>query len=120
LAWDATANISAATTAAAGDDQRHVTRADNETASASATAAADTIATGATHGDLQSFASDQGEVTTDFGPLTTYTDPGANVAASALRAKGEDLISVGSWHREVDEASGIGEVERRSAGGCRH
>jgi hypothetical protein len=44
--------------------------------------------------------------------LTAGADDTVKDTAAALRAKGEDLIRVGGWHRKIDEASGIGEVER--------
>jgi hypothetical protein len=108
------AHNDATTATATGDDQRRVAWADHETATAAATV--DTTATGTTNGDLQRFASDQGEVATDFGPSTTYADAD-EAAASPLRAKGEDLIRVGGRHREGDKAPGIGEVEWCSARG---
>jgi hypothetical protein len=39
------------------------------------------------------------------------------LAAAALRAKGEDLVSAGHRHGKGDEAAAVSEIERRRLGG---
>jgi hypothetical protein len=113
LAGQRAAHESAATTAAAGNDQGRIARADHETA---ATASATFIAARAANGDLQRLPCRQAEVAADFGASTAYADETSKGAAGALRTKGENLIGVGGRHREGDEATSIREVERHGAG----
>jgi hypothetical protein len=111
--------INAAAAPTSGNDQRRVTRADDKTP---ATAAA-VIAAGATDRDLQILARGKGEVAADLGATTANPEQNAIATsapitdAAALRARGEDLITAGCRHGEIDEATGICEVERHSAGG---
>ena len=110
----------AAAAATTGDDQRGVVaRADRKAAT---TTAASSSAAGhdarASDGNLQDLARGQTEVTADLGAKTPTTWTALSTCGTAaLRAKGEDLIGVGSRYRKIDEASGIGEVERYGPGG---
>jgi hypothetical protein len=108
----------AATTATAttGDDERRVTGTDHESASTTATNL--TRGTCAANSDLQGLPCGQAEIAADLGALTAHDDAAKHGATiSALRAKSEDLIEVGGWRREGDEATGIREVEWHRVGG---
>jgi hypothetical protein len=106
----ATSAASATTAATTSDNKRHVIGADHEGATAPTTASH----TGAADGDLESFPGGQAKIAANLGGLTACA--ARKAAVSTLRAKREDLISVGGRHREGDEAAGISEVERCSAG----
>jgi hypothetical protein len=101
-----------ATATTAGDDERRVTGTDHKSASTTATTV--TRATCAADGDLESFPGGQAKIAADLGASTACAHKDT---VSALRAKGEDLISVGGRHREGDEATGIREVEWHGVGG---
>jgi hypothetical protein len=75
-------------------------------------------ATRAADDDLQHLAYGQAEVAAELGAQISYAGRSSEKSAVfALGAEGGDLIDVGGRHREVDEVSGIGEVEQRSARG---
>jgi hypothetical protein len=67
------------------------------------------LATRTADGDLNDLACGQGEVATDLGASTAGACTKRVPTATALCAKGEDLIRIGGRYRKVDEASGIGE-----------
>jgi hypothetical protein len=100
--------------AAAGDHQRRVAWADHEAPTTSSTATT-SIAANAADGDLQNLVCGQAEIAADFGTSTACAEPQGT--ASALCAKGEDLIGRGGRHHEGDEATGVGEDEWHGAGG---
>ena len=62
----------------------------------------------------------QAEVATDLRALTAYSYKTVKSGCSALRAQSEDLIRVGGRYGKIDEATGIREVEHRSAGTRSH
>jgi hypothetical protein len=103
-----TADLSAAAATATGNDQRRVVWADHE--SSAATAKGQVIGTRAADRDLQDLACSQDEIATDLGAETTCASYNEG-AASALRAKGKDLIETGFRHRVGDELTGIREVD---------
>jgi hypothetical protein len=105
-------------TATTGNHQRPVIGTDDKTAPTAATANTTPVTAHSADCNLQDLTCGQAEVAADFGTLAASTEnPGKEAAASALCAKGEDLIGVGSRHSESDEASGISEVDRIGASG---
>jgi hypothetical protein len=109
---DVLGSTAAATTTC--NKHRHIARSDDKTPSTTTTATT-IVAASAAYSDLQDLAGSQAEIATDLGTATAGTDMAGKTAASALRTKGEDLITVGGRHCEVDEAPGKSEVEGNGA-----